>query len=77
MCAGGLHACPVVPRLQAVLELYAMARRVHPVPGQCEVLADRTKPRKKRLRRDLTKIRSNCYHKPESYEATDLYALME
>ncbi len=26
---------------------------------------------------DLTKIRSNCYHKPESYEATDLYALME
>ncbi|ABO60088.1 hypothetical protein Bcep1808_7208 (plasmid) [Burkholderia vietnamiensis G4] len=27
--------------------------------------------------RDLTKIRSNCYHKPESYEATDLYALME
>jgi NNP family nitrate/nitrite transporter-like MFS transporter len=27
--------------------------------------------------RDLTKIRSNCYHKPESYEATDLYALAE
>ena len=26
---------------------------------------------------DLTKIRSNCYHKPESYEATNLYALME
>lgn len=26
---------------------------------------------------DLTKIRSNCYHKPVSYEAADLYALME
>ncbi|EIN02308.1 hypothetical protein WQE_04577, partial [Paraburkholderia hospita] len=26
---------------------------------------------------DLTKIRSNCYHKPESYEVTDFYALAE
>jgi hypothetical protein len=36
--------------MQTRLELCAMAGRLHPVPGQGEVLTDRTKTGEKRLR---------------------------
>src|ERR1700729_271591 len=50
ICAGELNTCPVVPREQTRPELLATTARVHPVPGQGEVLTDRTKAREERLR---------------------------